>query len=186
MQTRAQIEAAIQMRETFGTMANYTNMLQRIEAMRMVCNLGLYYHSRKRILDSYQSQIDVHDVSWDQVAQRTFDMRREMDAMHCRICTYPIDAIDMNTELLGTGQPLFFRCWEFVCSLCSSSVPRSWECSSHTPSCPVAVATTEVAGLGEINSNTSSFSCDTAISMTLPTKVSLLIQDLQAQADTKW
>lgn len=186
MQTRAQIEAAIQMHETLGTMVNYTNMFQRIEALRMVCNLGLYYHSRKQILDLHQPQADMHAVSWEQIAQKTFDMRREMDAMHCRICTYPIDAIDMNTELLGTGRPLFFRCWEFFCSLCSGSALRSKECCSHTPSCPVAVVTTEVEGLDERNINTSSLSQDTATSIALPTKLSLLVQDLRAQADTKW
>ena len=178
MQTRAQIEAAIQMHETLGTMVEYTNMLQRIEALRMVCNLGLYYHSRKQILDLYQPQTDMHAGSWQQIAQKTFDMRREMDIMQCRICAYPIDAIDMSTDLLGNGQPLFFRCWESICSLCSGSAMRSKVCCSHTPSCPVAIVTTEVEGLGERHSNASSLSQDIAASIALPTKLSLLIQDL--------
>lgn len=188
MQTVNQIEQAIQMRESFGKMSNYTNVLQRIEALRMVCNLGLYYHSRKRILDSYQPQTDSHTVTWEEMAQRTFDMCRGMDAIQCRVCTYPVDARDPDIENVGAAESLFSRCWEFTCSFCAGSVPNIRGCSSHTPSCPVATVSTREAGLGELSNSASARVWEVAAaSPALPTKVSMLVQDLRAQhPDTKW
>jgi hypothetical protein len=52
----------------------FINALQRIEAMRMVFNLGLYYPSRHEIL-TYRGQLE---DDWQAEAQRAFNLRREV------------------------------------------------------------------------------------------------------------
>lgn len=183
MQTVSQIEAAIQMRTTFNAITNYTNMLQRIEALRIICNLGLHYHSRKNILELYQPQADSGKGPWEQLAQRSFNTRRGIDIVRCRVCTYPADAM----EKIGTEKHLFSRCWEFICSFCISSVQGARQCGSHTPSCDLAVVSTEVAVLSDMKHDPFGSLRDNATPRILPTKVSLLIQDLRAQhPETKW
>lgn len=178
-QTAYQIEQAIRMRDQLGSTYSYQNVLQRIEAMRMVCNLGLYYHSRHQTTHYGRPQ----NESWGQIAQKTFNMRREMDPISCRFCSHLADGMDdTGDEQVGSAMALFSSCWEFTCSVCAGSNANANKCSAHTPSCHVAavsvtaVDTSEMLDIQGMNQ-----------AISLPTKVSLLLQDLQAQPlETKW
>lgn len=186
MQTVYQIEQAIQMRDGAGPMTSYTNVLQRIEAMRMVCNLGLHYHDRKRILESYEDTTASPTDRWEDIAQRTFDMRREMDTIQCQHCSYPVWATDSRTDQSGVAESLFASCWQFTCSVCVSIGANTRGCTVHTPPCPVATVSTREIEASDPWSNVFQQQ-QLSAPPSLPTKVSMLIYDLQAQQpDTKW
>lgn len=88
--------------------------------------------------------------------------------MLCGMCAYSMDAIDANTEHMGTGESLFSSCWEFTCYLCASSTPRAQGRSSHHPPCPVTVLSTEIAGTSVMNSNLSMLAYRDAAGLVIP------------------
>ncbi|KKO99582.1 hypothetical protein THAR02_08316 [Trichoderma harzianum] len=71
MHTLSHIEQALSADGKFKRTHSYANMLQRIEAMRMVCNLGLYYKMRYD-LETYNEQTS---QNWTAVAQQMFNIR---------------------------------------------------------------------------------------------------------------
>lgn len=183
VQTVYQIEQAIQIRDGAGPMTSYTNVLQRIEAMRMVCNLGLHYHNRKRILESYRDTTTSLTDRWEDIAQRAFDMRREMDTIQCQHCSYLLWAADNMTDQSGAAEPLFTSCWQFTCSACASMSPKPRGCTVHNPPCPVATVSTREIDTSDPWNNAFPSVQQQQFSAppNLPTKVSMLIHDLQAQ-----
>jgi SWI/SNF-related matrix-associated actin-dependent regulator of chromatin subfamily A3 len=189
MQTVYQIEQAIQMRDGAGPMTSYTNMLQRIEARRMVCNLGLHYHDRKRILETYEDLTVSLTDRWENMAQRTFNIRREMDTIQCQYCSYPVWVTKSITDQSGVAEPLFTSCWQFACSVCASIGVNTRGCTTHNPPCPVATVSTWEVDASDPWNNTVQQQQQQQLSVppSLPIKVSMWIYDLQAQQpDTKW
>ncbi|KAK1849667.1 alpha-mannosyltransferase [Colletotrichum chrysophilum] len=58
----------------------YVNALQRIESLRLFCNLGLGYQTRHQ-----KRKID--EPSWSDISQQCFDMERQRGAMICLCCS---------------------------------------------------------------------------------------------------
>lgn len=161
---------------------SYANMLQRIEAMRMICNLGVYYKTRYG-LEAFNEQVL---QEWDEVAtQRMFNIYRGINSIHCRLCLCPADSIEDN--FYEARQPtitLFSQCLEFVCSSCVSVHTKSMTqpSCSHANPCPIATISTNMFESDDTYNTTFNY-----LGAELPTKVSMLINDLQNQPyTTKW
>ncbi|KAL7799056.1 SNF2 family N-terminal domain-containing protein [Trichoderma ceciliae] len=175
MRTISHIEQALSAGGKLGGTHSYANMLQRIEAMRMICNLGLYYRVRYD-LEAYNEQAS---QNWIEAAQRMFNIRRGISSIQCRLCSCVADSIENALDEAGPPtMSLFSQCLEFVCSTCVSARTNSvvLKSCSHTIICPVATISTDI------------FETDDASNLTLnqlgaelPTKVSMLIDDLQNQ-----
>ncbi|KAM0251697.1 hypothetical protein ACHAQJ_008067 [Trichoderma viride] len=182
MHTISHMEQAISIGGKLSGTHSYANMLQRIEAMRMICNLGVYYKMRYD-LEAYNEQAS---QNWtEEAAQRMFNTRRGISSVQCRLCFCIADSTE--TAFYEAGPPavsLFSQCLEFICSSCASSRtnPVALQSCSHASPCPIAAISTDI------------FETEDASNVTfnqpgaeLPTKVSMLIGDLQSQPhDIKW
>ncbi|KAF9784158.1 hypothetical protein IL306_008311 [Fusarium sp. DS 682] len=92
----------------------YINVLQQIESLRLVCNLGLHYHTRHgKVMQNIQ-EVD----EWTKIAQDTFNMQREMGPMVCLLCSSASDITETILEDLTSTpkNPLFFSCLSFICA----------------------------------------------------------------------
>jgi hypothetical protein len=91
-------------------------------------------------------------------------------------------------EATHAAKALFSRCLVFVCSGCSPKVSRGrarFPCGHDTP-CPVAPVSTDASTLEEPSITLLSRQ-GLSLAGTLPTKVSVLLGDLQKQpGDVKW
>ncbi|KAG4282308.1 hypothetical protein FPRO06_08981 [Fusarium proliferatum] len=67
----------------------FINILQKIEAMRMICNLGLHYHMRHE-KPSFQGSVD----DWQSEAQKAFNLRREEGVIHCQLCGLSLEEME--------------------------------------------------------------------------------------------
>ncbi|KAF5549124.1 global transactivator [Fusarium mexicanum] len=67
----------------------FINILQKIEAMRMICNLGLHYHMRHE-KPSLQGLVD----DWQSEAQKAFNLRREEGTIQCHLCGLRLDEME--------------------------------------------------------------------------------------------
>ncbi|EGR47680.1 uncharacterized protein TRIREDRAFT_63568, partial [Trichoderma reesei QM6a] len=175
MGTKFHIEQALSMNDKSTKAYSYANMLQRIEAMRMICNLGVHY-KRRYDLPAYNEQTP---QSWREAAQQTFNIRRGLNSIHCRLCFCVVDSTE--SVIYDAGSPpmsLFSQCLEFVCSTClsthsGSQVLRS---CSHATLCPTASISTDM-----FDTDDAPWLSMGQLSAGLPTKVSMLIRDLQSQ-----
>ncbi|KAL6830835.1 SNF2 family N-terminal domain-containing protein [Trichoderma sp. SZMC 28015] len=175
MHTLSHIEQALSTDGKFKRTHCYANMLQRIEAMRMVCNLGLYYKKRYD-LETYNEQTS---QNWTAVAQQMFNIRRGISSIQCRLCYCPANSTENTFYEDGlSAMSTFSQCLEFVCSTCVSTRPRPvvFKSCSHETICPFANISTDI------------FETDDMLTLTinqlsdgLPTKISMLISDLQSQ-----
>ncbi|UKZ83456.1 hypothetical protein TrVFT333_011265 [Trichoderma virens FT-333] len=111
----------------------YVNVLQQIEAMRMVCNLGLHYYNRRELGASMQKAPE----SWATVAQQAFNLQGEMGGMQCRYCSSVADASASLLNGIQIQQSLqLSKCLQLICSDCIN-MTRPIDCG-HSPSCPFA------------------------------------------------
>lgn len=182
MHTIYHIEQALSNRGKLSGTHSYANMLQRIEAMRMICNLGVFYKTRYG-LEAFNDQVS---QEWnEEAAQRMFKIYRGINSIQCRLCLCLADSTeDTFYEARQPTTSLFSQCLEFVCSSCVSiqTYSMTLPSCSHANPCPIATISTNV------------FETDDACNITishlgaeLPTKVSMLISDLQNQPyHTKW
>ncbi|KAL7958743.1 SNF2 family N-terminal domain-containing protein [Trichoderma compactum] len=175
MHTLSHLEQALSANGKFKKTHSYANMLQRIEAMRMVCNLGLYYKMRYD-LETYNEQTS---QNWTAVAQQMFNIRRGISSIQCRLCYCPADSTE--STFFEAGPPAmstFSQCLEFVCSSCIStrSHPVVFKSCSHEIICPFANISTDIFETDDVPNLTMS-----QLSDGLPTKISMLISDLQNQ-----
>ncbi|KAL8392520.1 hypothetical protein RB595_002638 [Gaeumannomyces hyphopodioides] len=142
-QTLARIEEAYDGGDGRPASMSYITVLQRINALRVVCDLGLNYSSRHSIADG----ASVGD--WKSVAQLAFDHRREMYPIACAFCdassnlaTAAFDDGDSGPTA-ATG-PCYARCFSFVCGDCarraaSRSLPITCKHSPEHDIAPVAL-----------------------------------------------
>ncbi|KAL7942167.1 SNF2 family N-terminal domain-containing protein [Trichoderma barbatum] len=154
---------------------SYANMLQRIEAMRMICNLGVYYQVRYD-LETYNEQTS---HSWTESAQQMFDTRREISSIQCRLCFCLADSTENAFDEAGLpAMSMFSQCLEFVCSTCVSTHSHSvvLKSCSHETLCPFATISTDIFETDEMPNLTINH-----LASGLPTKISMLIKDLQSQ-----
>lgn len=182
MHTISHIEQALSTSGKLSGTHSYANMLQRIEAMRMICNLGVYYKMRYG-LEAFNEQIS---QEWNGVAaQRMFNIYRGINSIQCRLCLCPADSTeDTFYEARQSARSLFSQCLQHICSSCVSiyTDSKTLLSCSHSSPCPIAAI------------STSMFETDDACNMNLnhletelPTKVSMLINDLLNQPyNTKW
>lgn len=182
MRTISQIEQALSIGGKLSGTQSYANMLQRIDAMRMICNLGVYYKMR------YDLEVFNEQVSYEwneEAAQRMFNIYRGAGNIQCRCCSCPANLTEDNSD--EARQPaisLFSRCLEFFCSLCVFTHTKSMTrlSCSHAIPCPIATISTNMFETDDVHNMTFNH-----LGAELPTKVSMLISDLQNQPySTKW
>jgi hypothetical protein len=155
----------------------YINVLQQIEAMRMVCNLGLHYHDRRSLGAVAKNKLD----NWAVAAQQTFNLQGEIGGMQCRYC---FAVTDTSASLLNdtrSQQPLqLSKCLQLICFDCIS-IKRPIDCG-HSPSCEFARVYLNPNSLEETSLSLNHF--DRAESLTqalkLPLKVTALVAQLKS------
>ncbi|KAF4465808.1 alpha-16-mannosyltransferase subunit [Fusarium albosuccineum] len=109
-QAIAQIDQALHYSGDARTSSSFVNVLQKIEAMRMVCDLGLDYHSRH---ESSQSR-GVHEEDWPSISQRVFNLQREAGQVQCQTCSSTADIVEELTDSPHSNMSLYSRCLRFV------------------------------------------------------------------------
>ncbi|KAL7824115.1 SNF2 family N-terminal domain-containing protein [Trichoderma gracile] len=169
------IEQALSVDDKFTRTYSYANMLQRIEAMRMICNLGVYYRVRYNLQEYNEQTPQV----WAEAAQQTFNIRRGLNSIQCHLCLCVADSIEIAFN--ETGPPpksLFSQCLEFICSTCLPTLSDSQRLRScsHETLCPTAYISTDI-----FDTDDTPWLSIGQLSAGLPTKISMLIQDLQSQ-----
>ncbi|KAH6967255.1 P-loop containing nucleoside triphosphate hydrolase protein [Fusarium venenatum] len=148
----------------------YVHILQRIESLRLICNIGLHYHTRH---DKVIKNITGAD-EWMETAQTAFNMQREMVSMTCLRCSSVLDITETVSDSTTTASqnPLFFSCLTFVCAECVQRSGQNVDCG-HNGGCAVA----RISMSGEsLNASFSDMQPQTNIS--LPSKVKALITDI--------
>jgi len=122
MQTIARIEEAFRDGDSGSVASNsYISVMQRINALRMICDLGLTYTSRHDPAAA-EEVYEVQTEQWSAVAQETFDLHREVTSVACSQCA---DVCDTTTAPLmdsstGTSPSSYFgKCLSYICSDCA-------------------------------------------------------------------
>lgn len=157
---------------------SYVNVLQQIDSLRLVCNLGLHYDARHG-----KSQHDPHAGSWTSVAQNTFNMQREMGPIDCLQCSSTLDIAEteLDDPTITPQRPLFFKCLSFICSDCTQRLKKTARCN-HNPSCTMAPVSTS----GQALESTLSDMLPQP-ERGLPSKIEALLADIKAlPPDEKW
>lgn len=155
----------------------YINVLQQIEAMRMVCNLGLHYHSRRSLGGVAKNKLE----DWATAAQQTFNLQSEMGGMQCRYC---FTVADTSASLLNdtqSQQPLqLSKCLQLVCFDCIG-MKRPIDCG-HSPPCDFAQIYLNANSLEETSLPLNHLERETSLPQTLkmPPKVTALVAQLKA------
>ncbi|KAI8947469.1 SNF2 family N-terminal domain-containing protein [Xylaria longipes] len=156
----------------------YANALQRIESLRLFCDLGLKYHAR------HETQ---NDQEWSSIAQQAFNSNRETEPLIYIQC---FSSLDFTESLLDEPNPSvidpqFSSCMKFICGECIRKLSKDHRkvgCG-HKPACPFASVSTGGIALEETFDALSNTPCS---SMRLPSKVEALIIDLKSlPQDTK-
>lgn len=175
------IEEALQPSPGVSEGVPYINVLQQIESLRLICNLGVNYRPR------HKGPMERHQEDWTSIAQRTFNTRRELDPISCLHCSSDIGLADSLLDLSDSkreGQ--FFRCLKFCCGECVEKAHRSGKkvgCG-HIPPClesnvSLGGEATEEAGPVD--------SARLQNGIELPSKLQALVADIEAlPRETKW
>ncbi|KAK4444372.1 SNF2 family N-terminal domain-containing protein [Podospora aff. communis PSN243] len=118
--------------------STYMNVLQQIEAMRLVCNLGLHYSSRHNHSsgDAAHHSRALHG-DWIATAQRMFNLRRNISPVQCGVCGLSLETIERLLVDDEKRPSLFSQCLQFMCSDCVQTAKDRCHCI-HTPRCKVA------------------------------------------------
>ncbi|KAK3330846.1 P-loop containing nucleoside triphosphate hydrolase protein [Apodospora peruviana] len=131
---------------------SYVTVIQRINALRMVCNLGTHYDSRHDL--SMTKDSAEYSKDWSSaIAQQAFNIQREMGPVLCSICR--ASDCDMGTASLEaestTVQPFFARCMSFVCGDCVQRCNRLNKLITcgHTPAHPITEVSASLKALEE-------------------------------------
>jgi SWI/SNF-related matrix-associated actin-dependent regulator of chromatin subfamily A3 len=157
----------------------YVHVLQRIESLRLVCNIGLHYHTRH---DKVIRNIQEAD-EWTRSAQDAFNMEREMVPIICLLCSSALDITETMSEDRATASqtPLFFSCLTYVCADCAQRSRNNVECG-HNPRCAMA----RISMSGE-SLEMGLLDMQTQTNVSLPSKVKALITDIRnLPSHTKW
>ncbi|KAG8668042.1 hypothetical protein FPOAC1_007403 [Fusarium poae] len=149
----------------------YVHVLQRIESLRLVCNIGLHYHTRH---DKVIRNIQEAD-EWTRSAQDAFNMEREMVPIICLLCSSALDITETMSEDRATASqtPLFFSCLTYVCADCAQRSRNNVECG-HNPRCAMA----RISMSGE-SLEMGLLDMQTQTNVSLPSKVKALITDIR-------
>lgn len=174
-QTIRKIEDALEHDSEDSTSGVYVNVLQKLESMRLVCNLGLHYQSR------HEKKAFCENPEWSSVAQMTFNTQREMEPIVCFHCTSALDLTGTYMDDVAQETPLFSQCLKYACPNCARqlrSAKQKMVCG-HTPRCPITPVSIFDTALEETPGNLESAHQESLTE--LPSKVKALIDDLQKQ-----
>ncbi|EHK42608.1 hypothetical protein TRIATDRAFT_224421 [Trichoderma atroviride IMI 206040] len=178
------IDEALQSNSERSRASVYVNVLQQIESLRLVCNLGLHYHAR------HQKSLNVpaEASDWTGDAQQTFNVQRGMGPIMCVQCSSTLELTETLLDDSSTAyqNPTFSRCLKFVCGDCMqrmSKAGRKLGCG-HRPPCPtasVSISTNIFEDVSDIVPHQIE-----ASSITLPSKINALVADIKSlPSDTK-
>lgn len=199
-------QAITRMEEAFSdgdggsTSDSYITVIQKINALRMVCNLGLHYDSRHDLAVKEESANDSKD--WSTNAQQAFDFRREMDLVQCSNCQAACDMMATTLDTESQARPCFASCLSFLCSDCVQrwnrlNKPVTCPHGSSHPIAPVNLSWTALeeslrsSGKGGASADTStqlSSKVRALVSQlrTLPTGVKRLTQEKEGLRTGDW
>ncbi|KAF2446161.1 hypothetical protein P171DRAFT_430373 [Karstenula rhodostoma CBS 690.94] len=174
-QTIRKIDDALQHELELSTSGVYVNVLQQVESMRLVCDLGLHYQSRHEKKSSHES------LDWPSVAQETFNTQREMEPIICSQCTSALDLTGTYMDDVAQEAPLFSQCLKYACPNCARRLRYAKQkmVCGHTPRCPVAPVSITDTALEETPGHLGL--SPEAAPTEPPSKVKALIDDLQKQ-----
>lgn len=181
-QARTRVIARIDESLRIGTQvtSSFVSILQQIEAMRMICNLGLLYPSRHDTPHEPSRAVESDD--WQDLAQSAFNYHFDMVPVQCHSCSFALDQRCNPFADVETVKPLFSRCWRFICSSCAQQATRRIAASNcgHVPPCSIAPVSASPLRLEE---SPLSLSLDKLREISYyPTKVKALIEDLEGQS----
>ncbi|KAF2108636.1 SNF2 family N-terminal domain-containing protein [Lophiotrema nucula] len=160
---------------TLSTTGIYVNMLQQIESLRLICNLGVHYHSR------HETAIVQASSEWAMEAQKAFNIQREMEVIFCSQCSSILDLTD-TIEDTDQDTPQFSQCLKFACAECSHRLrlaKKTMVCGhpSRCPSAPVSIANVAFEETGfQLSGPARDLTND------MPSKVKALVADLKSLA----
>jgi SNF2 family DNA or RNA helicase len=157
-----------------GATDSYINVIQRINAMRMMCNLGLHYDSRRELSTASTNGA----AGWIEQAQDIFDSEREMDRVVCANCHAKCDLTSAIVTPETRVKPLFTKCLRYFCPDCVQDYNRRQKTVTcgHNPPDPVASVSLELFDLeGDARFRLSG---NAARSIQLSSKVAALVSQL--------
>jgi SNF2 family DNA or RNA helicase len=187
-QTITKIDEALHTSSESSRAGVYVNVLQQIESLRLICDLGLHYHTRR----NRTTQSSLAD-QWTAAAQQAFNIQRGMGSIICLQCSSTTSLTDslLSDNSHDTSsprqQPQFFRCLRFACGDCMRKLqsPKQALGCGHKPSCLVAPVSISHSVMEEVPAAVSEGA--SAPHTALPSKVQALVTDITAvPADVKW
>ncbi|KAK2611706.1 hypothetical protein N8I77_005031 [Diaporthe amygdali] len=168
------IEEALQPSPNTSCGTSYVNVLQQIESLRLICNLGLNYRSRHDN-DEKRPRED-----WTSMAQSTFNTRRELDPISCLHCSSDIGLAESLLDFAdGKREGRFFRCLKFCCGECVQKLFRLRQevTCGHRPPCPGATVSLESKAI-EVSGSLETARLETGVE--LPSKLQALVTDIKS------
>ncbi|KAK4144470.1 SNF2 family N-terminal domain-containing protein [Dichotomopilus funicola] len=187
-QTITKIDEALHASSESSRASVYVNVLQQIESLRLICDLGLHYHTRRNRTAQSASASD----EWAAAAQQTFNIQREMGHIVCLQCSSTTSLTeslleDSHDPSSSRQQPQFFRCLRFACGECVQKLQRAKQVlgCGHKPSCLVAPVSVNHSFMEVVPATVSDAA--SAPQTALPSKIQALVTDIKAApADVKW
>jgi hypothetical protein len=165
----------------------FVNVIQQINSLRMICNMGLRYHSRHDSNLKGRNSSEV--VNWANIAQQAFNFQCEVTSIACQLCESSLDMMERLLECPGSHvNPLFSQCLRFFCSECAQ---RSHEGSKHilcghSPPHSIAPVSLNSTILEEETVPAPLAVGSEAVLSHLPSKVASLLRQVKSQpSDTK-
>ncbi|KAI0876954.1 SNF2 family N-terminal domain-containing protein [Hypoxylon argillaceum] len=172
------------MREASRSAPRFVNVIQQINLMRLICNLGLHYSFQHE--HNPAPNYNLPETSdWERTAQQTFKFRCETNTVTCELCGLSTNVTETLLEDSGaTSKPLFSQCLRFFCSDCTQSPRRGARKIScgHAPPHSMAIVSLNRSTFEEDAIHTPVLNTSTLASTGLPSKVLALVTDLSHQA----
>lgn len=135
-QTMAKIEEAFQDGDSGGLgSSSYIAVMQRINALRMICDLGVNYDSRHDLEVAEDAQRSEFK-DWHTIAQETFNLHREISPVVCSGCGSACDTTAFSHDPVEPSPPSYYaKCLTYMCHDCAQpSILRSHAIMcGHTP-----------------------------------------------------
>ncbi|KAL2128220.1 hypothetical protein VTI74DRAFT_9476 [Chaetomium olivicolor] len=183
-QTITKIDEALHIDWDASRAGVYVNVLQQIESLRLICNLGLGYHRRHDRVVQSSSAAD----EWAATAQRPFNIQREISPILCLQCSSTTELIEALLDDASNAQQRgqFFRCLRFACGDCVQKLQRTKQIlgCGHKPSCLMAPVSISHKVLEEVPTAMSFL--ESAVHPALPSKIQTLVADIKTvPADVK-
>lgn len=158
----------------------YFNVLQQINALRMICNLGVYHSSPSRKTSSEASK---HDRRWShEIAQDHFNNLSALGDITCRQCKANIEVLsDQMTPTTRNKevQAHLSCCNQLICSSCFKNVPsaaRKKSLCGHWPPCAIA----SISLNADVEMRSVDVSAMPELTQALPTKIAELLRQLSS------